>query len=79
MERLAISPVGKELLDDPAADRDAVALVLRNIARSNRWFGGAAAVRHGFARVLAGVPAGRTVSLLDLGTGAGDLPRTAVR
>ena len=57
----------------------AVAESLRNIARANRWFGGAAAVRFGLARTLAGVPRGTTLSLLDLGTGLGDLPRVAVR
>jgi SAM-dependent methyltransferase len=76
---LARSPVGVELLDDPAADPAMVAESLRNIARSNRWFGGAAAVRHGLARTLAGVPAGATLTLADLGTGLGDLPRAAVR
>ncbi len=78
-ESLSVSPVGHELLDDPAADPGAVAQSLRNIQRSNRWFGGASAVRHGLARVLAGVPRGTELSLLDLGTGAGDLPRAAVR
>jgi SAM-dependent methyltransferase len=78
-EPLAPSPVGIELLDDPAADPAAVAVSLRNIARSNRWFGGAAAVRHGLARALEGVPAGATLTLADLGTGLGDLPRAAAR
>ena len=50
-----------------------------NVARANRWFGGAAAVRHGLERVLRGVPRGRPLTLLDLGTGAGDLPQRAVR
>ena len=76
---LATSPVGVELLDDPAADPAAVAVSLRNIARSNRWFGGAAAVRHGLRRAVAGVPAGATLTLADLGTGLGDLPRAAAR
>jgi SAM-dependent methyltransferase len=76
---LAITTVGEELLDDPAADPAVVARTLRDIARANRWFGGAAAVRHGLARVLDGVPSGSTLSLLDLGTGAGDLPGSAVR
>jgi SAM-dependent methyltransferase len=79
MERLAISPVGVELLDDPAADPAAVTETLRNIARSNRWFGGTAAVLHGCRRLLADVAPGTSLSLLDLGTGAGDLPRAAVR
>ncbi|MBA3259903.1 MAG: methyltransferase domain-containing protein [Gemmatimonadales bacterium] len=79
VEPLSLSPVGTEMLDDPAADPGAVAESLRNITRSNRWFGGAAAVRHGLRRVLAGVPAGTELTLLDLGTGAGDLPLAAVR
>ncbi len=78
MSRLAITTVGQELLDDPGADPAIVARSLRNIARSNRWFGGTAAVRHGLARVLAGVPRGATLTLLDLGTGTGDLPEAAV-
>ena len=40
---LGITTVGTELLDDPAADPAAVTLSLRNVARANRWFGGAAA------------------------------------
>jgi SAM-dependent methyltransferase len=79
MEPLSVSPVGAELLDDPNADPAAVAESLRNIARSNLWFGGAAAVRHGLSRALRGVPAGSTVTLADLGTGLGDLPRAAAQ
>jgi SAM-dependent methyltransferase len=78
VEPLVSSPVGRELLDDPGADPRVVARSLRNISRSNRWFGGASAVRHGLTRVLAGVPRGAELTLLDLGTGAGDLPRAAV-
>lgn len=76
---LAISPVGDELLDDPGADPAAVAESLRNIARANRWFGGSAAVRFGLAQVLRGAPRGTRLTLLDLGTGLGDLPGIAVR
>jgi SAM-dependent methyltransferase len=79
MEPLAHSPVGTELLDDPAADPSAVAQSLRHITRANRWFGGAAAVRHGVGRLLAGVRRGAELTLLDLGTGAGDLPLAAIR
>ena len=74
---LVPSPVGIELLDDPGADPAAVAVSLRNISRSNRWFGGAGAVRHGLSRVLHGVSRGARLTMLDLGTGAGDLPRVA--
>jgi SAM-dependent methyltransferase len=77
--RLRITPLGVELLDDPAADPETVTRSLRNIARANRWFGGAAAVHHGLARLLRGAPRGRPLTLLDLGTGAGDLPQQAAR
>jgi hypothetical protein len=77
--RLQVSSLGVELLDDPAADPQHVARSLHHIARANRWFGGGAAVRHGLARLLRGVPRAGPLTLLDLGTGAGDLPRNAVR
>lgn len=79
MARLSITPIGAELLDDPAADPASVAESLRNIVRANRWFGGAAAVRFGLSRTLGEVPSGSRLSLLDLGTGLGDLPRVAGR
>jgi SAM-dependent methyltransferase len=79
LAELSISPIGVELLDDPAADPVAVAESLRNIARANRWFGGAAAVRYGLSRTLGAATPGEAFSLLDLGTGAGDLPRMAER
>ena len=79
VEPLSLSPVGTELLDDPGADPGAVTESLRNIARSNRWFGGTAAALHGLSRILAGTPRGARLTLLDLGTGAGDLPLAAVR
>ena len=79
MAGLSITSIGAELLDDPSANPAAVAESLRNIGRANRWFGGAAAVRFGLARTLGGVPPGTTLSLLDLGTGLGDLPRVSVR
>lgn len=79
MGTLSISAVGEELLDDPAADPVMVAESLRNIARANRWFGGAAAVRFGLESVLRDVVPGSPITLLDLGTGLGDLPRVAMR
>src|SRR5262249_55904312 len=60
------SPIGAELLDDPSADPATVAASLRDIARANRWFGGAAAVRRGLRGVLAELPRGATVTLADL-------------
>ena len=75
---LGVSSRGTELLDDPAADPAVVTRSLRNVARANRWFGGAAAVRYGLGLLLRGLPRGQPLTLLDLGTGAGDLPRRAV-
>jgi SAM-dependent methyltransferase len=79
VEPLTIAPTGTELLDDPAADPVLAAESLGNLARSNRWFGGAAAVRYGLRRALGPVARGTTLSLLDIGTGAGDLPGAARR
>ena len=78
-DALSISPVGAELLDDPAADAGTVEASLRDIAVANRWLGGTAAALHGLGRVLAGIPRGSRVTLLDIGTGHGDLPQAAVR
>lgn len=64
-----------ELLDDPRADARAVAASLADIARINRWFGGAAAAVQRVAPFLSGVPPGATLTLLDIGTGSGDIPR----
>jgi len=74
----ALSPIGTELLDDPAADPRAAATSLHHIARANRWFGGRAAAWWGVERLLRSVEAGRTIRLLDLGTGSGDIPRSLV-
>ena len=79
MGALSITGLGAELLDDPAADPAIVAESLRNIARANRWFGGASAVRFGLDRSLGDLARGSSISLVDLGTGLGDLPRVAVR
>lgn len=65
--------VGLELLDDPAADPARVRESLRNIARSNRWFGGRAAARFGVRTLLEDAGPG-PFRLFDIGTGLGDLP-----
>jgi hypothetical protein len=76
--RLEPAAHGVELLDDPQAAPAQVCESLRNIARANRWFGGASAVRFGLERAFAGTGAPSTpLTLLDVGTGLGDLPRMA--
>lgn len=65
----------EELLDGPLDDPDALAGNLRDLARVNRLLGGVALSRRGL-EVLAGrlAEAGTTISLLDVGTGAADIP-----
>jgi SAM-dependent methyltransferase len=82
---------GTELLDDPGADPIAVQRSLGNIARSNRLFGGTAAVLWGLERILtndrprsilrwrSGQAPHEALSLLDIGTGAGDIPASTRR
>lgn len=64
---------GGELLDDLRAEPARVTASLHHIARANRWFGGGAALRFGVDRALEGRAPG-ALSLLDIGTGEGDLP-----
>ncbi|MES2305478.1 MAG: methyltransferase domain-containing protein [Gemmatimonadota bacterium] len=77
MTGIALSRIGVEALDDPATDPALVVRMLRDIARANRWFGGTAAVHTGLAWLLTPADQGQTLSLFDVGTGAGDLPRDA--
>lgn len=78
MSGLQPAALGIELLDNPAASPGLVRESLRNIARANRWFGGAAAVRFGLERAFVQLPPGtRELTLLDVGTGLGDLPLMA--
>ena len=79
MSTLPGTTLGSELLDNPAADPAMVRDSLYNIARANRWFGGLAAVLYGLGRALGQTPRGSRLSLVDVGTGLGDLPRAAVR
>ena len=73
--------IGTELLDDPTADPRAVDRELRDIARLNALFGGTRAVVRELAPFFAR-GAGRGAArwtLLDVGTGLGDIPRAAAR
>lgn len=70
--------IGTELLDDPAADPRAVDRELRDIARLNALFGGTRAVLKALDPFFR---RSRNVewTLLDVGTGLGDIPRAAAR
>ena len=76
--------IESELLDDPRADPVAVGKELRDITRLNALFGGTKAVVDPLDTVFrAARDAGCEMrdarwTLLDIGTGAGDIPRAAV-
>lgn len=75
--------IGTELLDDPRADPAAVRRELRDIARLNGLFGGTRAVVRELETIFrtgtrdGGRGTGTTWTLLDVGTGLGDIPRAA--
>jgi 2-polyprenyl-3-methyl-5-hydroxy-6-metoxy-1,4-benzoquinol methylase len=73
--------IGVELLDDPHAPPDAVRAELCDIARLNRLFGGVRAVVWALEPFFAAAAAGgtRDWTLVDVGTGLGDIPRAAAR
>lgn len=68
--------IGTELLDDPRADPAAVRAELHDIARLNALFGGTRAVLRELAR-WCDHGRGETWTLVDVGTGLGDIPRAA--
>ena len=69
MQRLAATP---ELLDGPLDDASALRGNLRDLRRVNRLLGGSTLSRRAVDLLLAGEPGQH--SLLDVGTGAADIP-----
>ncbi|HKV50217.1 MAG TPA: methyltransferase domain-containing protein [Gemmatimonadaceae bacterium] len=69
---------GREYLDD-AGQLDALVVrrSLGDVARANALFGGTRAVLAELARAVPNAPGARPVSLLDVGTGRGDIPAAA--
>lgn len=74
MPRPARLAAAAELIDQPAGDAE-LETSLDHVAAVNRWLGGTRALLRALAPLL---PTGRDVSLLDVGTGSGDLPRALV-
>ena len=69
---------GVELLDDPATDPALAVRSLRDVAKANRFFGGVSAVLSELRMEIAHAAIdGRELTLLDIGTGAGDIPERA--
>ncbi len=69
----------RELFDDPAADSRVVVASLGDIERANRFFGGTAAALGRLDEIVRVTQRGASLTLLDVGTGSGDIPRAAVR
>jgi 2-polyprenyl-3-methyl-5-hydroxy-6-metoxy-1,4-benzoquinol methylase len=70
--------IGVEVLDDPGADPALVRAELADLILLNRWFGGTRAVRDAVLPLLPRGPNARC-TLLDVGTGSGDIPRAVAR
>ena len=71
---------GSEILDDPNADAALSLRSLRDVALANRYFGGTRAVLHELDTLLRRDGDGPTArTLLDIGTGLGDIPAAATR
>ncbi len=69
-----------ELLDAPGTlPAPTLAHNLRDIRRVNRFAGGTAVVLRHLPELLDGVSRGTTITLLDIATGSGDIPRALVR
>ncbi len=69
-----------ELLDMLArCARRTLAQNLRDIRRINRYLGGTSVVLAQLPALLAGIHGASTVSVLDVATGSGDIPRALVR
>ena len=77
MRSLLVPPrsLESELLDAPDVDPALVTRSLQDVARSNTLFGGRSAAIEEFKDALRELP--RSASLLDVGTGLGDIPRRA--
>jgi ubiquinone/menaquinone biosynthesis C-methylase UbiE len=68
-----------EIIDAPSVPFEDLACCLSDISRINRLFGGRAVTMIHVKRLLAAWPADRPVTVLDVGTGAADIPRALVR
>jgi ubiquinone/menaquinone biosynthesis C-methylase UbiE len=68
-----------EIIDGPPVPFQDMARCMTDISRVNALFGGRMVTMVHVKRLLAALPADRVVTVLDVGTGAGDIPRALVR
>ena len=72
---LALARVDEpEDIDDPAQPFAELERSMRDVALTNRLFGGTQTIISHVARLLRDVPAGSSVRILDIATGSGDIP-----
>jgi SAM-dependent methyltransferase len=76
---LRVRREAEELLDRSGHDPFELAANLRDIRRVNRLGGGTRVIFRHLPRLLASVPEGREVTILDLATGSGDIPHALLR
>jgi ubiquinone/menaquinone biosynthesis C-methylase UbiE len=68
-----------EIIDGPPVPFKDMACCMTDISRVNALFGGRMVTMIHVKRLIAALPADRLVTVLDVGTGAGDIPRELVR
>jgi len=68
-----------EIIDGPPVPFKEMACCMTDISRINALFGGRMVTMVHVKRLLAAWPPDRLVTVLDVGTGAGDIPRELVR
>ena len=68
-----------EIIDGPPVPFKDMACCMTDISRVNALFGGRMVTMVHVKRLLAALPADRLITVLDVGTGAGDIPRELVR
>ena len=68
-----------EIIDGPAVPFKDMTCCMTDIARVNALFGGRMVTMVHVRRLLAALPTDRLITVLDVGTGAGDIPRELVR
>lgn len=72
MTRLPRAERARELMDEPGAPAEELGRALDDIAAVNRWLGGRRALLRHLQELL---PRDGRATILDAGTGSGDLPR----
>lgn len=65
-----------EMMDDPSVADDQVNRALRELSVINRWLGGNRVSRLGVGHLIGSLPLDQPLSVLDVGAGGSDLPKT---